>query len=73
MKICVRCGYRGLTWSDSKRAYARMVEAGVPLRMVQELSPMCGGKCATAAIKEMGLHTHDPQAAFDVYMKKYAR
>jgi len=58
MNVCVKCGYRGLTWADAKRSYARMAASGVDLDKVKaELSLMCGGKCTTAALKEMGLRS----------------
>ena len=61
MSICVRCGYRGLTWSDAKKSYARLVASGVDEATAKDsLSPMCGGKCTTAALKEMGLRSPRP-------------
>ena len=74
MKICVRCGYRGVTWSDSKRSYARMREAGVDDAKRKELSPMCGGKCTTAVLKEMGYpNIHDPEEIYQANYEAYTR
>jgi hypothetical protein len=58
VNVCVKCGYRGLTWSDAKRSYARMMASGVDEAVVKaSLSPMCGGKCTTTVLKGMGLRS----------------
>ena len=47
---CVNCGC-GLTWSNARRAYARLVQRGMPQDEAKRRSPTCE-RCATALLRE---------------------
>jgi hypothetical protein len=44
-KICVECGWRGLTWRESRFAYAILVRSGRTPEKAKDLMPRCR-KCA---------------------------
>lgn len=44
-KICVECGWRGVTWRDSRFAYAILIRSGLTPKEAKHLMPRCL-KCA---------------------------
>jgi hypothetical protein len=50
---CTRCGFSRLTWTESRRSFARLLRLGTP-EEAKSKSPMCY-RCASMLLSEAGL------------------
>jgi hypothetical protein len=47
---CISCGWPGLTWREARKAYGRMIRAGLTPDETKRHSPYCC-RCATTLLR----------------------
>jgi hypothetical protein len=50
---CINCGWPGLTWSEARQQYGRMIGHGLKPEIVKKLSPRCR-KCTSIILRGNG-------------------